>query len=286
MKKITIVLLFLGLQTVFGQDVEAFKKSFDAVSHLSSPASVFQQIGVTEINIVYYRPNSKNREIWGNVVTYGKVWRAGANIATTIEFSRDVQINGNEIEQGKYAVFVIPNADEWTFIFDKKNFQFGSFFYQGETDALRVTVPSKKSNSKTESLIYYFDNVDYNKGELILAWSDRMAGIEIVTSKEAILQSVQAKIEGAKANNNHQGFIDAAAWAIDHQMMTENVKEWLSSSRKIKDTFGNNFLEARYEASKGNYDRAIKIARKTGEKFPPFQSVLQSFITRWEKQKT
>lgn len=285
MKKLAIISFLMGFQAIVGQDLEAFKNSFDAVSHISSPAHVGQQIGVTDVDVVYYRPNTKNREIWGKVVPYGTVWRAGANIATTIEFSDDVLIHGKELEKGKYALFVLPEENEWTFIFDKKSFQFGAFFYQGDSDALRVTVPSSGTNAKVESLIYFFDNVVYNKGELTLAWGDKQASIQITTSEEAILESVHTKVSEAKSNDNHQGYIDAAAWAIDHQKMTENVKEWLAASRKLKDTFGNNFLEARYEASKGNYQKAVEIAKKTGEKFPPFQSVLESFIEKWEKQK-
>ncbi|NAS11950.1 DUF2911 domain-containing protein [Poritiphilus flavus] len=284
MKKIFLLFCTLIFNPMYGQDAAAFRSSFDALSHISASANLQQTIGVTKITIEYYRPNARDREIWGTVVPYDKVWRAGANIATTIEVSDNVLINGKPLKAGKYALFVLPGKKEWTFIFDENSFQFGAFFYQGSTDALRVSVPTVKRNNKTESLLYYFDHVSYNKGELNLAWGDRSATLSIETSEDAIIAAVTDKIKDAEENNNHRAYIDASAWALDHKKMVDKIPAWLKASRDIKDTFGNNFLEARLHALNGDYDLAIKAANTTAEKFPQFTVVTESFIARWQKE--
>ncbi len=284
MKKFFILICLLVLNPIYSQDAAAFKSSFDALSHISASASLHQTIGVTKITLEYYRPNAREREIWGTVVPYNKVWRAGANIATTIEVSDNIVVSGQPLKAGKYALFVLPGKKEWTFIFDENDFQFGAFFYQGQTDALRVTVPAVKTNNKVESLLYFFDHVVYNKGDLSLVWGDHSATLELETSEEAILESVMAKIKDAETNQNHRAYIDASAWALDHKKMVDKVPGWLKASRDIKENFGNNFLEARLHALRGDYDLAIKEATATAEKYPQFTLVTDAFIARWQKE--
>jgi hypothetical protein len=88
----------------------------------------------------YGRPQVKDREIWGDLVPYGEVWRTGANEATTISFSDDVTIEGQALPAGTYSLFTIPTEAEWTVIFNKVPNQWGHFRYDAGEDALRVTV--------------------------------------------------------------------------------------------------------------------------------------------------
>src|SRR5687767_13004731 len=92
----------------------------------SPKASVMQNVGLTEITIQYSRPGVKGRAIWGSLVPYDKVWRTGANEATTIEFSEDVAINGQKLKKGLYSLHTIPNPNEWTVIFNSVAEQWGS----------------------------------------------------------------------------------------------------------------------------------------------------------------
>ena len=102
---------------------------------LSPKASVMQTVGFTDVTIDYSRPGVKGRTIWGALVPYNKVWRAGANEATTINFSTDVTIEGKNLPAGKYGFFTIPNKDSWTLIFNKVADQWGSFQYNEAEDA-------------------------------------------------------------------------------------------------------------------------------------------------------
>jgi len=87
----------------------------------SQRAEISQRIGITDITISYHRPLVNNRKVWGALVPYGQVWRAGANENTTITFSDPVEIEGKPLDKGTYGLHMIPNADEWTIIFSKNS---------------------------------------------------------------------------------------------------------------------------------------------------------------------
>src|SRR5512133_2540719 len=87
--------------------------------YASQAAQVKQQVGVTDITITYHRPLVNGRKIWGGLVPFGEVWRAGANENTTIEFSDPVSVEGKPLAKGIYGLHMIPTADSWTVIFSK-----------------------------------------------------------------------------------------------------------------------------------------------------------------------
>lgn len=108
--------------------------------------------GNASITINYGAPSVKGRTVWGELVPYGKVWRTGANDATTFETSADIKVEGQALPKGKYALFTIPEKDEWTIIFNKNPKQWGSYSYKQEEDVLRVKVKPAASASFNEVL--------------------------------------------------------------------------------------------------------------------------------------
>ena len=136
---------------------------------VSPKASVMQTVGFTDVTIDYSRPGVKGRTIWGELVPYNKVWRAGANEATTINFSTDVTIEGKSLPAGKYGFFTIPNKDSWTIIFNKVADQWGAFQYNEAEDALRVTV-KPESNNFQEWLAYRIAKTGDKSAVISLEW--------------------------------------------------------------------------------------------------------------------
>ena len=106
----------------------------------SQKAVITQRLGITDITIVYHRPLADGRKIWGGLVPYGQVWRAGANENTTINFPNDVTVEGKPLAAGTYGLHMIPGENEFTVIFSKMHTAWGSFSYKESEDALRVTV--------------------------------------------------------------------------------------------------------------------------------------------------
>ncbi|EPR67698.1 hypothetical protein ADICYQ_3338 [Cyclobacterium qasimii M12-11B] len=120
----------------------------------ASPAkTAVGTINGAKITVNYSSPAVKGRTIFGDLVPLGKVWRAGANEATLIETSKDIQVEGKKLPAGKYSFFIIPGENSSTFIFNKQTGQWGTK-YDESKDALRVSVSSSQTNSLTENLTY------------------------------------------------------------------------------------------------------------------------------------
>lgn len=120
----------------------------------SPPKTAQGVVNGAQITINYSSPAVKGRTIWGGLVPMGQVWRAGANEATTFETSKDIKVQGQDLKAGTYGFFVIPNDNEFTFIFNKNPKQWGAFKYDDTQDVLRVDVPREKNSSSEERLAY------------------------------------------------------------------------------------------------------------------------------------
>ena len=99
---------------------------------VSQRAVVEQRVGLTDIKITYHRPLVNGRKVWGGLVPLGEVWRAGANLNTTIEFSDAVSVEGQPLPKGIYGLHMIPTAETWTIIFSKTSGAWGSYTYRQE----------------------------------------------------------------------------------------------------------------------------------------------------------
>jgi hypothetical protein len=149
--------------------------TFAMAQKVSPEAKGKGKIGDVDITIKYSRPSVKGRKIFGELVPYDKVWRTGADSATTIEFSRDVKIEGQNLPAGKYALFTIPtNKGEWTFIFNKKTDQWGAFNYDAKDDALRVTIKSIVAFVPYEELTFLIGPT-----AVVLAWEEVAAAFGV-----------------------------------------------------------------------------------------------------------
>jgi hypothetical protein len=104
------------------------------------------------VRITYSRPAKKEREVFGTkIVTYGEVWRLGANESSEIKFYQDVTIQGKKVKAGTYSLFAIPTATEWTIILNKDLDFWGAYSYNKDNDVLRVNVPTKKTDEVVEN---------------------------------------------------------------------------------------------------------------------------------------
>jgi len=145
-------LLFIGLSTATAQQ--------------SPPATMKATVGGADVEIKYHQPSARGREIMGGLVPYGEVWRTGANAATTISFSKDVEIEGESLPAGTYSLYTIPGEDEWTIIFNSATGQWGTQYPQ-EKDALRVQVPAGETDDFVETF-----TISGEGDDVILAWEN------------------------------------------------------------------------------------------------------------------
>ncbi len=143
---------------------------------LSPKETVNGTIDGTTVEIVYCSPSARGRKMLGDKEPYGKVWRTGANAATTIKFDKAVTIEGKALEAGTYALFTIPDENEWVIIFNKKTDQWGAYDYDKhkDQDALRVTVKTGKTTSFVETF-----TISVGKDQISLQWENTAVAFKV-----------------------------------------------------------------------------------------------------------
>lgn len=126
----------------------------------SPQATLKTRVGLTDVEVVYSRPGLKGRDqkIFGGLIPYGVVWRTGANASTKITFNEAVQINGDSLPAGTYALYTIPGINEWTIIFNKNLELWGDMGYSEEEDALRAQVKPITLAHPKETFTIDFNN--------------------------------------------------------------------------------------------------------------------------------
>lgn len=140
----------------------------------SPKAEASGTVGGAKVDIVYCRPSADKRKIMGELVPYGKVWRTGANAATTIEFDKPVTIEGKSVPAGKYALFTIPNEDQWTIILNEDFNQQGAYNYDDKKDVIRVNVKPKKTKEYVETF-----TITPEKDRVTLKWENTEVGFKV-----------------------------------------------------------------------------------------------------------
>ncbi|HEX7906393.1 MAG TPA: DUF2911 domain-containing protein [Chitinophagaceae bacterium] len=132
--------------------------AFVALSASAQRKSPHDTVSNGKVTVTYGRPYKKDRDIFGGLEKYGKVWRVGADEATTITFSNDVKFAGKEVKAGTYTLFAIPNEKEWTIILNAQGGQWGAYDYDKnkDKDVAQVKVPVKKLDKTVEQLTISF----------------------------------------------------------------------------------------------------------------------------------
>jgi hypothetical protein len=250
-------------------------------------AKVVQTVGLTDITVDYSSPGVKGRKIWGAVVPYDQMWRAGANNATKLTFSRDVTFAGKPVPAGSYAFFVIPTKGAWTVILNKKAEQNGvGRDYKEAEDLLRVQVTPKAAPFR-ERLAYLVTDFTDDKASLDLEWDKLRLAIPITvqTSAQAL-----ANINNA-IDNTWRTYANAARYMLENKKDYDAGLKYVDQSLALKEDWFNVWIKAELQAAKGD----LKDARATGEhaydlgkKSPMFflEGEIKKTLADWNKKKS
>ena len=251
-----------------------------AIPRESNRQEITQTVGDSKISIVYHRPNTKGRMIYGCettdaiqkgnqtgacMVPYGQVWRTGANENTIVEFSTDVTINGQALSAGKYGFFAIPTKNEWTLIFNKVNNEWGAFTYKVDQDALRVKVTPMTLATPRETLMYEFESINMNSTSVMLSWGNQAVAFKVNVGDINARVVVQLRNAAANAKADDMRTLNQAAGFVLNSKLTANYDEalgWLNKSIAIKETFGNLSGKARLLGEMGKTKEAIEAGEK------------------------
>lgn len=191
-----------------------------------SPTQTLQQdFGISSVQLIYSRPAMKGRKIFGDLVPYGKVWRTGANQATRIKFADDVSIGGKPLKAGEYAIFTIPNENEWEIIINKGNENWGTVYKQ-EDDLLRVKVKPTQLNSAVENFTMQFENITPTSTDLAIMWDKTAVRIPVTTDIDS---KVMAQINNLM-NRDNRPYFGAAMYYLESGKDLNQAITWFDKA--------------------------------------------------------
>ena len=224
---------------------------------LSQRGITTQTIGISTVTLNYSRPLANGREIWGKIVPYGKVWRAGANENTIITFSDDAIIEGKPLAAGSYGLHMIPDKDQWTIIFSKNSTSWGSFSYDEKEDALRVTV-KPTTDQAFDTLTYTFDDVKPDSALATLRWEKAAVPFRVAFDvKEITLKSIRNQLRSV-GGFTWAGYDEAANWCLDNNYNLEEALKWEDTSIQNEPRFENWETKSRILTAMGKKEEAAQ----------------------------
>lgn len=251
----------------------------------SQKSSLMQTIGTTDMTITYSRPGVKGRQIWGALVPYDKVWRTGANEATTISFSDDVSVNGQTLPKGTYSLQTIPGRDSWTLIFNKAADQWGSFTYDQSKDQLRVT--AKPVNAPfTEWMTFEVPALTADRATVVLRWENLAVPFTVETGTTSKTMSAARAAVSSARPDDWRTPLRAASWAFENGNMAD-AQAWADQAAKANENIQTLYLKARLAAKLKNRADAIRYGEmavsKAGPNDADLAKTIRADIDTWKK---
>ena len=249
------------------------------VPRISQGAKVTQVVGLSEVTIFYHRPGVKGREIWGKLLPYGEVWRAGANEPTLFTFSDEVTIGGKKLAAGTYRFVVIPAQGDWTAIFNSEVKNWGTI-YDGKYDTLRFTV-TPEAGPHEEWMSFSFTDLTPNSARVVLAWEKVRIGFKIELNT---VGKLQASVGSWQVLNG------AARYALTEKVYANEAMSWIERSIALDKNQTNLRTKAELLAGAGKTqdaiataEEAVKVGKSRDPKFEgsQFAKDLAKLIGDW-----
>ena len=251
-------------------------------------AKIEQVVGLTDVAITYSRPAVNNRSIMGDLVPYGKIWRAGANANTTIEFSDEVKIGGQKLASGKYAIFIRPGVSMWEVFFYTKTDN-GGLPDEWNPKAVALVVESSVDifDKPIESYTISIDNLHQNGATLNFSWENTQASLELSVPTEAkTMASINKTMKGTPKSRD---YYNAAVYYREVGKDLNKAKQWIAKAIELDDgkywmyrqqaliLKALNETDAAIEASK----TSLKLATEAGKQ--DYVRLNNKAIAEWSK---
>lgn len=255
MRKLTLAVLFAAITCgSFAQQLNTPQPS--------PTQEVKQNFGLSKIELSYSRPAMKGRKIFGDLVPYGKVWRTGANGATTLTFGDEVTIGGTKIPAGKYGLLTIPDANEWTVIITKQTDVTSPAAYKQSEDVVRVKARPQDLGFSVESFTILFGDLTNTSCNLQLIWDNQVVSVPITTDIDT---KITAQIKDLMEKDNRPYFA-AAMYYIESGKDMNQAVAWLDKATAANpDAFWMFYQKARALAKLGKKKEAMDASNKSVE---------------------
>jgi hypothetical protein len=228
----------------------------------STPQFVKQDFGLSSIELSYSRPGMKGRKIFGDLVPFGKVWRTGANAATTLTFGDPVTIGGTKIPAGKYGLLTIPGDNQWTLIITHQLDVVNSAIYKQDQDIVRIQANPVQLPFSMETFTILFANISSGTCDLQILWENTMIVLPIITDVDS---KVMAQIDNVMNKDAHPYFA-AALYYLDNGKDLNKALEWFDKAIAQDPSPGGSYFivyqKARCQAKMGKKADAKATAQK------------------------
>jgi len=227
----------------------------------SPRAQVSQKVGLTTLEVTYNRPAINGRKVWGGLVPFGQVWRAGANENTVVAFSTPVSVGGTVLPAGRYGLHMVPTATEWTVVFSSQSHGWGSYSYDPKEDVARLKV-TPSAAEPTERLAYTFDDPTDSAVTLSLRWEKLRVPIRIdVDTKQAVVLSLRNQVRG-QGQFYPETWSGAAGWCVRNDVNLDEAMTWVNRSLAIRESYAGLRIKAALLEKKGDAQGAETLRAK------------------------
>ncbi len=257
--------------------------------HVSPASTLSQEIGISKIDIAFSRPAVKGRKIWGELVPFGQVWRAGANSATVITLSHAAKVAGKDVPAGSYGFFVIPGEKHWTLILNKKAKQWGAYEYKAEDDLLRWEA-TPQGGLFLEYLDYRVTPVDTGSAVIELGWEKLRVAFPILFDTKAIYWAHLEDTLKKATDKDMVPWYQAAKYCQEQGIEPQKALVWIEKSLKIGESFWSHETAARiYRDAKrmpealDHLQKAIDLSKGKAPK--EYTENLEKELAVWKAQK-
>ncbi len=253
----TLAILLMAGMTAFAQQIQ--------MPQASPSAKIAQKVGLTDVTVDYSRPSTKGRKIFGELVPFGEVWRTGANGATIISFSTDVEIDGKKVPQGQYAIYSIPGKSEWTIILSKDTKLWGTIGYDPKNDLMRFQVELNKLSRVYETFEISFNNMTDTGADLSIKWDQTRIDFRIVTQVDAIVMAQIKELVLDKNATDATLLYSAANYYFTNQKDIPLAYTWITKSVESDPKYWTVHLKAKIELALGMKTEALESAKRSKE---------------------
>jgi hypothetical protein len=256
----------------------------------SPSAAVHQRIGLTDISIEYSRPSKKDRSVFGGLVPYNQLWRAGANKATKLSTSTDLMIGGKKLLAGDYSLFILPSENEqWKVTLNSELELYGTGDLDESKNVVTFDAKAVKGSNLLETMEYRFINITMTDGELIMNWENTILSISIeVDPLPMAKKNIASALKESAPEDKWKIYRNAASYARDAELTVLGLK-WIENSINLKDGWYSQWILAALLAQDKDFkgaiaagQRAIEMGIKSYEgKTFPYSIRIENDINQW-----
>ena len=234
----------------------AFAQATPEVPAASPAAKVEQRVGITDFSVSYASPGVKGRKIFGALVPFDELWRAGANNATVLTASREFTFGGKKVPAGSYTLLAIPGKSSWTVVLNTDTKLWGTYGYDQKKDVARVSVKPDTIPAR-ERLTFLFSDTTDDATRLDLEWDKVRVSVPVKVETNAhVLAGIDASV-----NEAWRPHYVSARYLLESNGDLDRALELVNASIASKGTWSNNWVKAQILAKKGRKSDAVKAAK-------------------------